>query len=308
MRKLMTAARCGLVTLSAVAFVAPPVHAESFTLGMRPFAASSSWNVPVPARAVYERLKWPTPTPYNYSVAWEKYSPAIHVAAETDPPVEVSYPPGWGYPGGVIDVRMPQDADGAAGTDGELLAIDGDAVHNFWQFRRLGPGAATAEAYGMANVLTGSGWGSGAPPQGAGIVATGSSQLAGLLVEAETGRGEIRHALQIAIDRPLARPGFTGEAIHGDGANPGGLVQEGERLAIPRGTPMPADLSALGRKVFRAFVRYGGFVIDVADGLTHLRAQANAYDEAVIAGLRRDMPKILPLLQRVKPPAEAARN
>jgi hypothetical protein len=301
----MRAAGLGALVLAAMAGAALADDRERFTLGLRPFAPSSSWNAQVPPRAVFEPIQWPTPTPYNYGVAWESYSPAVYVAADGDPLVAVRYPPGWGYPGGICEIRMPREANGAEGTDGELLVIDGDGVHNFWQFKRSSAEAASAEAYARANVVTGSGWGRRSPPLAAGIVATGSSQLAGLLVQAETDRGEIGHALQITIDRPLAKPGFAGEAIHGDGANPAGLVQEGERLAIPPGTAMPRGLSALGQKVFRAYATYGGFVVDVADGVTHLRAQANGYDAAVIAALRRDMPRILPLLQRVRPTAGA---
>jgi hypothetical protein len=305
MGRQMIAVLRGLVALAVLLPAAPAAWAEGFVLGERPFAPTSSWNEPVAARAVYEKIAWPAPTPYNYGVSWDRYAPAIYVAAATDPVVQVRYPPGWGYPGGLLAVRMPPNANGAAGTDGELLVVDGDEVHNFWQFRRTAANAATAESYGMANVVTDSGWARPLPPRGAGIVAVGASQLAGLLVQAETDRGEIEHALQIVVDRPLAKPGFRGEAIHGDGANPGGVVTEGERLAIPPGTPMPAGLSELGRKVFRALAKYGGFVVDVADGLSHLRAQANGFDASVIAALRKDMRKIMPLLQRVGAPAEA---
>jgi hypothetical protein len=195
---------------------------------------------------------------------------------------------------------MPPDADGAVGTDGELLVIEGDVVHNFWQFKRLNLTEATARSYGAANVITGNGWGRASPFLGAGIVAVGSSQLAGMLVQAETDRGEIAHALQIAIDMSLAKPGHIGEAISGDGRNPNGLVQEGQRLAIPPTAPMPQGLSPLGQKVFRAYQRYGAFVIDVAGGTTNLRAQANAYDPATITVLLRDLQRITPMLERVE--------
>ncbi len=194
---------------------------------------------------------------------------------------------------------MPPDANGAVGSDGELLVIDGDVVHNFWQFKRLNLTGATARLYGATNVIAGSGWGRASPSLGAGIVATGSSQLAGMLIQAETDRGEIEHALQIAIDMSLAKPGHIGEAISGDGPNRNGLVQEGQRLAISPTVPMPQGLSPLGQKVFRAYQRYGAFVIDVAGGVTSLRAQANAYDRATITALLRDVQIITPMLDRV---------
>ena len=271
-----------------------------FILGERPFSATSSWNTPIAPDARFSKVDWPAGA--RFGVAWSSYSPAIHVGTASDPKVSVAHPASWGRPAGSLEISMPADADGAAGTDGELLVIDGDIVHNFWQFRRLGTGKATAQSYGAANLVTGDGWGQASPFRGAGIVAAGSSQLAGLLVQAETDRGEIAHALQIAIDAAYAKPEHTGEAINGDGQNPQGLVQEGQRLAVPAGVAMPPDLSPLGQKVFRAYQRYGAFVIDVAGGVTNLRAQANAYDRATIAALQRDLMRISPLLERVEQP------
>jgi hypothetical protein len=59
-------------------------------------------------------------------------------------------------------------------------------------------------------------------------------------------------------------------------------------------------LSRLGQKVFRAYQEYGAFVVDVANGATNLRAQANGYDTATIAALQLDMLKITPMLQRIE--------
>jgi hypothetical protein len=301
-KSLASLALAGAVLLS----YSPPAGAEDpredlanqFAIGERPFAASSSWNRPIAEGASYEKVGWPISA--RFGVAWSGYSPAIYAASNSDPVVSVQYPPGWGYPGGIVSVRMPPDANGAHGSDGELLVIDGDAVHNFWQFKRLNLTEATARSYGATNVISGNGWGRASPFLGAGIVAAGSSQLAGMLIQEETDRGEIPHALQISIDMPLAKPGHIGEAISGDGRNPNGLLQEGQRLAIPPAVAMPQGLSPLGQKVFRAYQTYGAFVIDVAGGVTNLRAQANAYDRATITALGRDLPRITPMLERVE--------
>jgi hypothetical protein len=280
----------------------PSRSRHQFTLGQRPFASTSSWNTPIAANAVYKKVGWPSTA--RFGVAWSSYSPAVHVALDSHPVVLIEHPAGWGYPGGILSIRMPDDADGAPGTDGELVVIDGDTVHNFWQFRRRSPTEAKAQSYGATNIFAGSGWGRTSPFLGAGIVATGSSQLAGLLIQAETDRGEISHALQISIESSLAKPGHTGEAISGDGKNPNGLVQEGQRLAIPVAAPMPQGLSPLGQKVFRAYQRYGAFVIDVAGGVTNLRAQANAYDRATISALQQDVARMTPMLERVDQASE----
>ena len=264
-----------------------------------PFSASSSWNTLVPSNATFTKLNWPASTGYNYSVAWDSYSPSVYVASASDPLVQVSYPPGWGYPGGTVSVHMPAAANGAAGTDGELIVIDGDVAYNFWQFNRTSATSATAASFGAENVVTGDGWGSKSPFLSAGITAVGASELGGLLVKAETDDGSIDHALQLVVDFKSCQSGFTGSAIAGDGSSSTGIVKEGQLLAIAPGTPMPSGLSALGQEVFTAMQKYGAYVVDVAGGATNIRAQANAYDDATITALWHDMGNITPLLQAV---------
>lgn len=286
----------GSVVADGGADAAPPTPNSGYP---RPFAATSSWNTPVPANASYSKLGWPAPTGYNYWVNWDQYTAAIHISKPSDPLVQVKMPSSWGYPAQTLGIHVPAGVTGAKGTDGEILVIDGAMVHNMWQFKRESATAGSCTAYGVADTVNGSGWGTKNPFKGAGIVAAGASQLAGLLVQAETDAGEIEHALQIVLDAPLQKPGAVGEAINSDGKSPGGIGQEGERYAIPRGAAMPAGLSPLGQKVFRAFQKYGVFNIDVAYGVTTLRAQANAYDGATIDALRKDMSKLIPSLEKV---------
>lgn len=295
LRMVVNAGKVGLFNFNY--FV---VASTSFSLGQRPFAVNSSWNTRVSANASYVKLAWPAPKNGNYWVNWDAYSPAVIVGKSTDPLVNVKIPNTWGWPAQTIPMRIPIGVTGAVGTDGEILVMDGNNVHNCWKFDRTSDLTATCAAYGRSNLVTGSGWGSKSPFLAAGIVATGSSQLAGLLVQAETDRGEIEHALQIALDSPLVKPNPVGEAISSDGANPNGISQEGERLAIPRSAAMPVGLSPLGQKVFRAMQNYGVFNIDRAVGTTILRAQTNAYDGVTISNLRKDMPKLIPLLHRVQ--------
>jgi hypothetical protein len=196
---------------------------------------------------------------------------------------------------------MPAAANGANGTDGELVVIDGDIAYNFWQFNRTSNTTATASSYGSDNVVTGDGWGSKAPFLSAGTTAVGASELGGLLVKAQTDTGTIDHALQLVVDSSLAMPGAVGNAISSDGGSSTGIVKEGELLGISPNTPMPSGLSALGQEVFKAMQQYGAYVVDVAGGVTNIRAQANAYDNATMTALWHDMANITPLLQAVNP-------
>jgi hypothetical protein len=268
-----------------------------FALGQVPFTATSTWNTPIAANATYTPLAWSTSDGNTYWVNWDSYSSPIYVTAPTDPIVQVTVPAGWGWPANT-SLHAPAGATGAPGTDGEIVVIDGTTVYNLWQFNRTSDTTATASAYAETDVITGTGWGTASPFLGAGIVAAGSSELAGMLVEAETDAGAIQHALQITIYSSLNKPGFTGNAIAGDGPSAGGIVQEGDRLGIPPGTAMPGGLSPLGQEVFSAFQKYGAFDIDTG-GATTLRAQQNAYDAATMSALQTDMATLMPLLQLV---------
>ncbi len=297
---LLEVTACGRT--SELADAANGIDAQAgggFVLGQRPFAATSSWNTPLPNNVTYTNVGWPASTGYNYSVSWDTYSASIYIASSSDPVVHVSYPAGWGYAGGTLDVRMPADADGAPGTDGELLVLDGTLAHNFWIFHRTSATTASAQSYGVADVVTGTGWGSKSPFLGAGITAAGSSQLAGILVQAETDAGEIEHALNLRPDSTIVAPGPVGEAIASDGPTANGVLAEGQRYAIPRTTVMPSGLSPLGQKVFRALQNYGAFVTDVSGGSTNFGAQQNAYDDATMTALWHDAGAIVPLLEKV---------
>ncbi len=276
--------------------------AGSFALGRRPFSASSSWNTAVASSARYTKLAWPAPgAPTGiYWVNWEEWTPAVLYSKPSDPLVTVQTPSSWGWPAQTLKIHLPTGVSGAKGTDGELIVIDGDMVHNFFQFKRTSDTTATAQAYGGSNAVTGIGWADPVTKRGGGVVGAGSSQLAGLLVEAEVKAGEINHALQMGVAQPLQAPGFAGDATSGDGHSPTGIVQVGQRLAIPPSTPMPSGLTPLGQKVFRALQKYGAFDIDTASTTTTMfRAQNNGFDKASINGLREDVKTLIPLLQRV---------
>lgn len=272
---------------------------NGWSLGQVPFSGSSSFNTPVPAGARYTRVNWPSATGWNYTVNWDHYSPAVYRSYSSDPLVAVSVPASWGWPSGTVNIHIPRGVSGAVGTDGELVIIDGTKVYSFWRFVRFNDTQATVESYAYTDVVTGTGWGTKSPFRGAGITAAGASVLAGLLVQAETDKGEINHALHMAVDANLNIPGAVGEAISSDGTSYGGISHEGDRFAIPPGVAMPSGLSPLGQKVFRAFQKYGCFNVDKAGGTTILRAQANAYNAATMDALRVDLNKIMPLLQKV---------
>jgi hypothetical protein len=209
-------------------------------------------------------------------------------------------PANWGWPAQTLPIHLPLGANGANGTDGEIIAIDGTTIHNCWQFQRTSDTTGTCAAYGRADALTGTGWGTKSPFLSAGTVAAGASEYAGLLVQVETDAGEIEHALQIVLDGTLQKPNTVGDAISSDGGSSTGIAQEGDRLALPPSLAMPEGLSLLGQKVFRSMQKYGMFDIDVAGGCTTMRTQANAFDAPTIVALIQDMNVLMPKLELVR--------
>jgi hypothetical protein len=272
----------------------------NFVLGDRPFSDQSSWNKKVPSNAKYGNLSWPPATPYNYLAGWGGYTPSVEVSVSTDPVVQVQCPDSWGWPAETRSIRIKKGVSGAPGTDGELVVIDDQGVcHNFWQFVRTSDTSATCTAYAADNVTTGTGWGTKSPFKGAGITAVGASMLAGLLVEEETKKGVVEHALQLCVDEVLIRPGATGEAINSDGWSNDGIVQEADWLAIPRSAQKPSGLSPLGEVVWIALREYGSYVVDKTSMCSKIRMQLNAYSQQIADDLTRDLGKMYPMLKKV---------
>ncbi len=278
---------------------APPPPAWS--LSQAPFVATSPWNRRVSPTATYTSIAWPAAAGWNYNVTWSSTGVPVYISSSSDPLVSVSVPASWGWPAGPVSIHAPIGATGSPPLppgDSPIVIIDSNVAFNFWQFVRTSNTTATAQAQGRANVLTGTGW--GAPGVGAGISGAGSSQLGGLLVQAQTDTGAITHALSLAVDGSLLAPGTIAPAISNDGHTSGAPLQESMLLAIPPATPMPSGLSTLGQKVFVALQQYGAYVIDNGGTQTAIRAQYNAYDAATMDALRLDLNKVIPLLKVAK--------
>ncbi|WP_194462876.1 hypothetical protein [Bradyrhizobium sp. CCBAU 53340] len=285
----------------------------SFNLSSTPFSSGSLWNQQVNTGATYTSINWPTSTGWNYA-ATDLFP--VYVASSSDPVVQVSVPETYGWPAGTVSVHIPVGATGGGGAgygsdpnpDNPIIVVDGDIAYNFWRFSWTSNTTATAQAYGEANVVTGTGWGALQTPTaqnnwssvlGAGVSADGSSELGGLLVKAQTDTGTINHALQLAVDNSLLAPGYVAPAIGSDGYTAGAPLQEGQLLAIAPGTPMPSGLSPLGQEVFRALQQYGAYITERGGDQTALRIQQNAYDATTISALDADVNKFLPLLKAV---------
>lgn len=286
----------------------------TWDLSQRPFAASSSWNTPLTdaQKASLTTLAWPTAAEggkywINWSNGDNTYAPMVFVASGADPVVTVSVSGddrggNWGWPIGPVTLRMPRGADGAMGRDGEVVVIDGDTVWTFYKFKRASDTTASAQVYGKTSITTGSGWGDKTTGRGAGTMACGASELAGLIVDAEVRTGAVNHALGLLLDWPYNVPQPYGDAIHADGTSNGSsriALRQSQRLAVPDGVQI-SGLSAIGQIVLQTLKTYGAFDVDsCTDTTAVMRAQVNGFTYAEIMGLGSDLGRIIPQLRLV---------
>jgi hypothetical protein len=265
----------------------------------RPFDASSPWNTPISPG-----VGWRDEPALRAGHSWvndEQFSIPLVRSAPTDPVVSVSVPSSWGWPGGTVQVRIPADVTGASGSDGALTVVDGGLAYDFWQFRRFDAGHAGAAAWAAA-WTNGSGVGRPSPFLGAGIRAAGTSGYGGLITAGDlAGSGDFRHALAVSLLGSELSGGHVAPAIAGEGGS--GSIPMGARLGIPRGTPMPGGLSAIGQRTWNTLVTYGAIVVDRHDGSSPaiFYADPRSVSPATVAPLRfGDLDRIMPAVRVVQ--------
>jgi hypothetical protein len=265
----------------------------------RPFADWSPWNQPL------GNVGWRDEPALRSGHSWvnlEDYSVPVVYANANDPWVQVSVPSSWGWPGGVVGVHLPGDVTGSPGSDGELGVVEFGYAYSFYQFQRTGPFTARASAW-AAGPMDGSGWGSANPFQGAGVRASGSSVLGGLITAGDfNGGDDFRHALAVSLLGSELANGHVGPAIGGEGGS--GSIPIGARIGIPPGSVMPPGLSDAGARLWVTLARYGAYVVDLHGGNAPVvfYADPRSVSPDRIAPLRAaggDMDRIMPWVKVV---------
>jgi hypothetical protein len=269
------------------------VHIDDFSTtpgvqpARRPFANGSPWNV-LAAALPLTLESHPELDDVHWWVNSGQYSFPVVNSAPADPAVAVSVPATWGRPAQTIHVKIPAGVTGATGTDAALQVNDMAGVsHSFWQFVRLTDTTATAQSYG-ATPLDGDGFTDPATGLNAGIRAAAASPMGGLLSGPEIAAGEIEHALAVSLPNTMLKSGWVApaRAEDADGATAYlGSVPIGSRLVVPGSATMPAGLSALGQKIWRAAQKYGFLVVD-RSGTPALYADPRTTTNAQIDPLR----------------------
>lgn len=233
------------------------------TTGARFFRSDSLWNTPIAAQTVSWRDE-PKMRAGSWSVSRDSYSTPVVFSQPSDPIVDVTVPGSWGWSAGVVQLRIPAGVTGSPDANGALVVVDGTTAYDFFVFNRASDTSATAQARGQSDIVTGSGWGSPSPSQGAGTYGAGSNGLAGLVMGHELTEG-LRHALAVGMTGQVLAQGFVPPAIAGDGAG-GGSIPEGSRLGIPPDIARPAGLSPQGNSLWEALQTYGGWVVQQEGG------------------------------------------
>lgn len=226
--------------------------------GAKFFICSSSWNTPLGNVSFHDK---PALRSGAWWVNYEQYAVPVYFGSNSDPLVTVHATGSWGWPNATLQLHLPGGALPASGSDAAITVVNGNVAYDFWIFswNNAAHTDASTTAYAKSNIATDTGWGSSSPWLGAGIHASGSALLAGLIYGNELQTG-IPHAIAVSGTGGMfcaeAPGGFVPPAINADGAC------EGPRLGIPPGVAMPSGLSVPGQNVWKALQKYGGFAID----------------------------------------------
>jgi hypothetical protein len=171
-------------------------------------------------------------------------------------------------------VPIPSNATPSDGTDGEMTIYQpsSNTIWEFWQTRKVSGQWQACWGGRMTNVKSSNGiW-----QPGFGTTATGLPFIGGQITAEELKRGEIRHAIGIALV-DLERSGiFSWPANRSDGYNPNGAanrIPEGSRFRLdPSVNVNNLNIHPVAKTIARAAQKYGFVVWDKA-GAISLRVQ-----------------------------------
>jgi hypothetical protein len=171
-------------------------------------------------------------------------------------------------------VPIPSNATPSDGTDGEMTIYQpsSNTIWEFWQTRKVSGQWQACWGGRMTNVKSSNGiW-----QPGFGTTATGLPFIGGQITAEELKRGEIRHAIGIALV-DLERSGvFSWPANRSDGYNPNGAanrIPEGTRFRLdPSVNVNSLNIHPVAKTIARAAQKYGFVVWDKA-GAISLRVQ-----------------------------------
>ncbi|CAG0978742.1 hypothetical protein MTYP_01636 [Methylophilaceae bacterium] len=254
------------------------------------FSPDSFWYTPIPAEAplhpdsaayVADFLRQKKAFYGNVHVNTRQYASPVYVAADDIPAVKVVE---WdcqkkGFRDTALAeqwaaVPIPEYAEPSRGTDGEMTVYQPstDTIWEFWQARKVNGqwqacwGGRLRNASGNPGIFD----------KHYGTTATSLPFLGGQVTADELKRGEIRHAIGIALVETEHADIFSWPAGRSDGFNPKKLpnrIPEGIRMRLDPAVNVDAlKMSDAGKVIARAAQKYGFIVWDKAGSIS-IRAQ-----------------------------------
>jgi len=279
-----------LPTTSTTALVPPttalprPVVGERREAWRWPFSPRSPWNAGVGSAAGFEDASGARTAALDRAdvTAWvnaDQYSMPVYRAVDADPVATVHRA---GQPD--VQYRIPNGARPAGGTDADMHVVDPSGRWADESWRMQGRNPSWTVGYHQRVDLWDIGFGTG-------VRASSASALGGLIRQWELDRGEIRHALALAItgSQLAAGPVWPATSEDGDAAAAyHGAVPMGTYAAIPAAIDVRGlGLSREGVALALAMQRYGVYVVD-RSGAFALYAEPSVHG-AQLADLRRDV-------------------
>ena len=313
----------GVATVAAT--TAPPSHRQPAD---QPFASDSIWNTPLGRGAIFapadadetEMLHSDDIGGRNQSYAWvEDGAFGVYRATKDDPvvrwtfdrrPATAQWPAGGPIENGSIMLHTPASLVFLGKSDGHAVLVEpgGDVAYEAWIGTWSPDRKSIHAAYLVRTDLRGSGIASG-ESRSEGIRAFGGSLVGGLIRCDELRRGEIPHAVAVALAITQLRKAPTmGEqkvwpASMSDGGGKNryaGKVPMGALIAIPPEVTLDTlGLTREGLALARAYQRFGGYVVDATVGAESLALLEPGCDRPAIEHLFKDIRTIRDRLTRV---------
>jgi hypothetical protein len=277
--------------LAAAALMAVPVAASSQTLVTdQVFAPNSFWYTPIPANAplhpnsaglVKDFVRQKTAYYNTVNVNTSDYASPVYTVSAGTPKVRVQQ---WdcqkkGFSDPKLaeqwaSVPIPSYAVPSKGTDAEMSIYDpaSKTLWEFWQTRKVNGQWQACWGGRMQNTNTNP----GVFPGHYGTTATSLPFMGGQITAEELQRGEIKHAIGIAMVELEHYTIYSWPAHRSDGYNPSKLpnrIPEGLRFRLdPRINVDALPMTRAGKIIAKAAQKYGFIVWDRA-GAVSIRAQ-----------------------------------
>jgi hypothetical protein len=246
-----------------------PVPTTVPTGVFRLFGANSLWNTVKAPTAGFAAAATPVLKSLTFYLNDGSWDHPFYVAKSSDPLTTFHLGAGWGHPAETITANAPAGMAQAGPPGGDdvmdVLLPDGTLLD---MYGVTGGGTNwTAQVYGTSDGVNGPGFGT-LPYTAIGTTAIGSPQAGGTILASDVAAGVIPHALSMACNytyeggvgtsgTPILAPAVS----YDDGGGPGPLPQGG-LLLIPAGTPMPGNLSTMGKALWNAAATEGVYVTD----------------------------------------------